>query len=171
MTRKDYINKLKVVNIPVLGIINITEKQIYQNVRRYYMVKFYIGFPGNCSEAVQCYSKVFHSSISKLIHHDTTPNISGSSSNTILHSEMDIEGSAFIFNDYMGQMNAGDNFSILLEVDSDQKVSDYFDGLKEGAAITTDIGPLELPGELCSMYVHFKDRFGLTWIILHKQAK
>lgn len=131
------------------------------------MVKIYISFAGRCAEAIAFYENAFGRSVEKLVRYSDLPDGDGTDNN-VLHSEMTIEGSTFIFSDYLSPMIAGDNFSILLEVDSDEKVREYYHGLCEDAEIAIALGPLELPGESCSLYANFKDKFGINWIIMRR---
>lgn len=132
------------------------------------IVRFYISFSGNCFDAISFYKNVFNSDIQNLVWYSDL-NGQKMPKNNILHSEMRIEGSDFIFNDYTSSMTIGDNFSIVLELGSDEKVKTYFYALSEGGEICLDIGPLELPSQNCSMYANFTDKFSINWILLCKK--
>lgn len=129
------------------------------------MVKIYISFKGRCKEALKFYEEVFNSKPIHVIHYSDIPN--GDPLNTsILHAEMDIEGTIFIFSDYMEGMTIGDNFTILLEVNDDKTVVQYYEKMRQGAKTIVALGPRDLPGDPCSLYVNLQDRYHMNWIIL-----
>jgi len=130
------------------------------------MVKLYISFPGNCSEALDFYQQVFQCKVQNLATYGDFGE--DNSSGSIIHSELEIEGTTFIFSDYNEAMTIGDNFSIMLEVADESIVHTYYQKLKDRANITIPLAPLELPDQSFRLYANLMDKFGINWVILCK---
>lgn len=130
------------------------------------MIKVYISFKGNCAEALKFYESSLNGKLLGIMKYSELPSKSNEyidevSKDLILHSEMEIEGTKFIFNDYE-DITIGDNFSILLELDNEEQVRNYYENLKEGGSINIDIGPTDFS----KLYVNLKDKFGINWILM-----
>lgn len=128
------------------------------------MVKIYISFKGNCNDALNFYKNCFNSEyFISSTYGDIDPNCSEGNKNLVLHSEMEIEGTTFIFNDYLDEnMVVGNNFSILIQTDKSENILKYYNILKKDGIVNIELGSTEFS----DLYANITDKYGVSWIIM-----
>jgi PhnB protein len=129
-------------------------------------VQVYINFKGNCREAVEYYSQVFGTEKPKfMLFGDTPPDpgfpLSEETKNLVMHTFLNIKGSAIMFSDVPPGMPfvSGNNISLILGSNDKDEIKSIFDKLKEGGTVAMD-----LQETFWSKYYGFViDKFGIGW--------
>ncbi len=122
----------------------------------------YLNFNGNAREVVTFYQQVFGGEL--VISTFGEFGQEGEGSDKVMHSQLETpDGFTLMVSDTgpgMGEVVAGSNFAVSLSGD-DEALRGYWEGLSEGATITT---PLEkqMWGDEFGMLT---DRFGVSWLV------
>ncbi len=128
----------------------------------------YLTFNGNCEEVFNFYKSVFGGEFITLMRNKEVPAEMGlpeSEGNKIMHVALPIgKGSVLMGSDRLdsyGEIKIGQNFTISLQVDSEQEANRLFNGLSAGGRVTM---PLE--ATFWNAYFGmFVDKFGLPWMV------
>ena len=131
------------------------------------MIKFYLSFKGNCQEVIEFYKDTFSAEILSVVKYGDFLSESKIKNDVklkemIFHAEMKISGTTFILNDYLEEMVIGNNFSILLQLNSKNQVRECYNKLKKDAIINIDITPTEFS----ELYFNVQDKFGINWVVM-----
>ena len=131
------------------------------------MVEVYIGFNGNCEQAMEFYQKALNGEKPNILRYGdiaSSPNhpVEESQKNLVLHGEMIIKGSVFNFCDFTESATVGDNISIALKLDSEEEVRECFNGLKSGGSIHQEL----TSAFFSPLFGSLVDKFGINWIII-----
>ncbi|WP_075589695.1 VOC family protein [Labilibacter marinus] len=134
-------------------------------------VNIYLTFDGNCEEAFNYYKTVFGgdfemvSRFKEMPPMDNCPEVSAEDAEKIMHITLPIGGDTVIMgNDTGGEWatnyKAGNNFSISISTDSQEKADDFFAKLSKGSVVM----PMDKTfwGSYFGMCV---DQFGITWMV------
>ncbi|MBW7458103.1 VOC family protein [Paenibacillus sepulcri] len=129
-------------------------------------VDVYLNFNGNCREAAEFYSEVFGAEKPKFMTFGETPPspeypLPEEAKNLIMHTRLNIYGSNVMFSDVFPGMPfvQGNNISLAIVVDSQEKLQSAFDQLKEGGKVE-----MELQETFWSKYYgSVVDKFGIHW--------
>lgn len=132
-------------------------------------VNIYLLFKGNAEEAFNFYKSVFGGEFLTLQRFKDMPEadkVSERDRNKIMHVSLPILNGNLLMAadvlDSMGQeLTVGNNYHILLNVDSEQEVNRLFEGLSSGGRIEMKPGKT-FWGSYFSM---LSDRFGTQWMI------
>lgn len=129
-------------------------------------VQIYINFNGNCKEAVEFYSEVFETEKPQILTFGTAPgnesfNLPEGSADRVMHTELKISDSTIMFSDILPGMpfNQGNNMSLTVVTNSEEKVRKYFDGLKKDGSVYMELQ--ETFWSKC--YGSVTDKFGILW--------
>jgi PhnB protein len=134
----------------------------------------YLNFPGNTEEAFNFYKSVFGGEFQSLVRFGDFPDNSMRVPEHELHKIAHIALALGPDNVLMATdtleswppLTAGNNFSILLDVESVAEAERLFDGLSAG-------GTAEMPLQATAWaekYGHCSDRFGIQWIVMYTGA-
>lgn len=126
----------------------------------------YLTFPGTCEEALTLYARVLGGETSIMRFGDMPPNtdmpISDGWKNKIMHASLSLGHDQMLyFSDIFegGSLTAGDNVAVHIDVDREEDVRRFFDGLSEGATVTMPVEK-QFWG---AVYGSLTDRFGISW--------
>lgn len=127
------------------------------------MLDLYLNFGGNCKQAIDTYSKVFKTQVSKLQKYSELPghNITGDAGELIMYAQMEINGSRVMFADTAPNNTyvCGNNVTIAYSSQSIDEVNEIFKALSNDGEIVMDIQ--ETFFSKCFGIV--KDKFGIIW--------
>ena len=132
----------------------------------------YLNFDGNTEEAFNFYKSVFGGEFTMLSRFKDMPEnpgaaqMSDSDKEKVLHVSLPIgNGNVLMGTDVLesfGQhLTIGDNFSISINVESEEEADMIFKGISEG-------GKVEMPLEKTFWGAYFgmcKDKFGIQWMV------
>ena len=129
----------------------------------------YLNFPGNTEEAFNFYKSVFGGEFTVLQRFKETPeagNVPASEQDKIMHIALPIgKGNMLMATDAlesMGQtLTTGNNFSIAIQVESEEEADKLFNGLSAGGQVT-------MPLEKAFWGAYFgmcTDKFGVQWMV------
>ncbi|MCL1976179.1 MAG: VOC family protein [Firmicutes bacterium] len=133
-------------------------------------LEMFINFNGNCREAVEFYAKVFKSTVNNLMTYGDAPpdpaySVPEADKNRILYAGIPFGGMTVMFMDYpaASPMTMGENIHPTISTDNKDEVTRLFNELKDGGEVFMELGQTFFS----EWYGMVKDRFGVTWQILH----
>lgn len=134
----------------------------------------YLNFNGNAEEAINLYQKAFGKECSQIIKFKDMPSeqpISEEDGNKIMHAILQISNeTSIMISDtlsFMPKTIDGNNISISINTESEEKATNIFNCLSEGGNITM---PLEKTfwGAFFGMWT---DKFGINWMVNYDYPK
>jgi PhnB protein len=140
-------------------------------------VNVYLTFNGNCKEAFDFYKSVFGGEFAYIGTFGEMPpqegfEMSDEEKNRIMHVSLPISAETILMGSdttsHSGELSLGNNFSISINTDSDEKADTFFNALSKGGKV---IMPLQNTF-WGSYYGMFTDKFGINWMVNvdHHQA-
>jgi PhnB protein len=135
----------------------------------------YLNFLGNTEEAFNFYKSVFGGEFSTLQRFKDVPgteNIPAADQSKIMHISLSISKDTILMGtdalESAGQkLNAGDNFSLSVNTESEEEADKVFAALSAG-------GKIEMPLEKTFWGAYFgmlKDKFGIQWMVNYDAVK
>lgn len=133
----------------------------------------YLNFNGNTEEAMNFYKSIFGGELSEIYRYKDTPEsekISPADRERIMHVALPIGKDTMLMAtdalESMGQkLIVGNNFYLIIEVDSKEEADSLFGKLSAG-------GKIEMPMEDTFWKAYFgmiEDKFGIHWMINYMQ--
>lgn len=126
----------------------------------------YLTFDGNAEEAVNLYRSVLGGELSIMrfgeMPPDETMPISAAWTDKIMHAELAFGDDQTLYvSDIFegGTVQRGDNVAVHIDVDTEEDLGRFFNGLSEGATITMPV-ERQFWG---AVYGSLVDRFGISW--------
>lgn len=137
------------------------------------MITAYLTFNGNTEEAFNFYQSVFGGELSNLQRYGNTPQaeqLPEEDHQKIMHITLSgLNGAMLMGNDHMDFMgepfNPGNNFSLSLHPESEDKARRLFERLSEG-------GNISVPFEKApwgAYFGMFKDKFSIKWMVNYQE--
>ena len=133
-------------------------------------LELFINFNGNCREAVEFYAKVFKSTVNNLMTYGDAPpdpsyTVPEVDRDRIMYAGIPFGGMTVMFMDYPSgeEMTIGDNIHPTVSTDNKDEVTRLFNELKEGGEVCVELGQTFFS----EWYGMVKDKFGVTWQLLH----
>jgi len=135
------------------------------------MLTAYLSFNGNTEEAFRFYQSVLGGAFQSLQRYSDTPhgdNMPAGEKEKVMHVALQTPHGTLMGNDhmsFMGDFNAGNNFSLSVHPDSKAEADRIFNGLSAGGTV---IMPLEKAfwGAYFGMLL---DRFGIKWMVNYEE--
>ncbi len=138
----------------------------------------YINFNGTCEEAFNFYKSIFGGEFTSFQRFNEMPgNIpdehkpSENEGDKIMHVTLPIGKHAILMgSDYpekMGDLSAGNNFSISIDTDSEEEANRYFNELSNGGKVIMPMAET-FWGSIFGMFV---DQFGMRWMVSYTFEK
>jgi PhnB protein len=133
----------------------------------------YINFDGNCEEAFLFYQSIFGGEFPYIGRFSDMPTdgefkVPESAVNKIMHVSLPIGDSVLMGSDscegFGPPLIVGNNFSVSIDVDSDEEVDRVFNALAEG-------GSAQMPPSKTFWNSYFgmlTDKFGINWMVSHE---
>lgn len=129
----------------------------------------YLNFPGNAEEAFNFYRSVFGGEFKTLMRYKDTQEgdkLAPQEKEKIMHIALPLgKGNTLMASDLlesMGQKSqAGNNFAIALETESEKETDKIFNALSQGGKVVMPLGKV-FWGEYFGMVT---DKFGIQWMI------
>lgn len=133
-------------------------------------VNVYMIFNGNCQEAVEYYAEVFGTGMPEISRYGDMPPEPGwelpeGAKNLVMHTSLDIHGSAVMFSDTMpdSQVPFGKNINVTIVSDDLEKMTEEFNRLGKDGKIQ-----MEMQKTFWSSgYGMLEDKFGIPWQFSH----
>ena len=133
-------------------------------------LEMFINFNGNCRDAVEFYAKVFKSAVNNLMTYGEAPPVQGytvreADKDRIMYAGIPFGGMTVMFMDYPSdsEMVMGDNIHPTISTDNKDEITRMFNELKESGEVYAELGQTFFS----EWYGMVKDKFGVTWQILH----
>lgn len=131
------------------------------------MISPAIHFPGNCTQAVNFYQKVFNATDKHIeLYRDAPLNpgfhVSEDMKDLVMHAEMTICGTKVNFSDTQDNTIAGNMIVLNVFFESADEVCRAFAELKEGGNVIVELGSQFFS----PMYGSIADRFGVRWQLI-----
>jgi len=133
-------------------------------------LEMFINFNGNCREAAEFYAGVFKSSVNNLMTYGEAPPDPGytvpeTDKDRIIYAGIPFGNMVMMLMDYPSdsEMTVGDNIHPTISTDEKDEVTRIFNELKEGGEVFVELGATFFS----EWYGMVKDKFGVTWQILH----
>ena len=127
-------------------------------------INAYIGFNGNCKEAMTFYQQCLGGSLSLMTIGesaiaDQMPDVK----DHIMHSMLMREGMVMLMGSDMTkeQIVQGNKINLLLTCSSEEELNTFFSKLSEGGTVM-QAPKLEFWGDV---FAHITDRFGINWML------
>ena len=122
-----------------------------------------ISYPGNCDEAITFYKEVLGAQVKDINYfRDAPPEFAQSADlppNFVMHSEVLIKGAMFAMTDGANSSFEGDNYSLLLMIETDAELADIFNKLAAGGKVIEPVAKQFW----ASSYGMVADKFGVMW--------
>ena len=130
----------------------------------------FFNFNGNCREALDFYSQVFHAPVNGMMTYGQTPPESGfqpdaSDKELIIYAGIPLANMTLMFMDNPPSgpaVRVGDNISPTISADTKEEVTRLFTALSDGGKIGMPLGKTFFS----DWYGMVTDKFGITWQIL-----
>ena len=137
-------------------------------------LEMFINFNGNCRQAVEFYAKVFKSTVNNLMTYGDAPPdpdyiVPEADKDRIMYAGIPFGGMTVMFMDYPSgtELTPGDNIHPTISTDNKEEVTRLFNELKEDGEVFAELGKTFFS----EWYGMVKDKFGITWQILHYIVK
>lgn len=141
------------------------------------MLQIYLNFKTEASQAIEFYEKVFQTTVvGKMTYGEAPANteqpLPEDVKNLIMNAALEVEGTTIMFSDVpdvLGvPLHLGNNISLVLNVDSEEKIDRFFHSLSEGGQITMPLAETFW----AKKYGTLVDKFGISWMLnWEKQQK
>jgi len=134
-------------------------------------VEVYLNFNGNCREAVAFYEGVFNTDKAEIMTFGETPQnpdypLPEEAKDLVMHTRLIVFGSRIMFSDTFPGMpfSTGNNVTLAVVSDDEEKMRQAFDKLKEGGNVRMELQ--ETFWSKC--YGSLTDKFGVEWQFSHE---
>ena len=130
----------------------------------------YLGFRGNCEEALNFYKKAFDGEILQLSRYGESPmETADDLKNKIMHARLQFGDTLIMFSDMMGKNEAdpGSMISLSIECDSIEQLERVFPKVAEGGKITMPLQD-QFWGARFGMLT---DKYGIHWMFNCEKKK
>lgn len=132
----------------------------------------YLNFNGNCEEAFNFYKKAFGGDFTMVVRSDETPmEVAENEKNRVMYIELPIGENdklmgSDIFESLGQKLTTGNHNYVSVSVDSKAEADRLFHALSQG-------GEIEMPMEeqFFGYFGDFKDKFGISWMIIFEEGK
>lgn len=129
-------------------------------------IKAYLNFKGNCREAIEFYSGVFHTEAPRILSFGDMPQneefpLPENMIKQVAHAEIKIGESTVMFSDVPedNPFIIGNNIILLYSSKDTEEIKDIYDKLKDGGKVIMELQ--ETFWSKCYGYVI--DKFGIGW--------
>jgi PhnB protein len=129
----------------------------------------YLTFQGNCEEALNTYSEIFHGEIGTLNRYDNPAMPVPEAYNTkIMHSQLTFDGNIIMCCDAVPGLKVqyGNGISLTITVETVKQTEEIFNKLSEDGIIIVSLEK-QFWG---SWFGQVKDRFGISWMLMCESA-
>lgn len=109
----------------------------------------------NCKEAIKFYEEVFQTSVEMIMEQE----------GKVLYSELTLGNTLINLSDINTELVIGNNYSITVDVDSDEEVLRIHDLLVDGGKVQMELQETFF----ATKYVFLTDKFGINWQILNQK--
>lgn len=133
------------------------------------MLQVYLNFKTEASQAIDFYEKIFQSqALGKMTYgeapEDPEHPLPEEAKNLIMNAALEVEGTIIMFSDVpdvLGvPLHLGNNVSLVLNVETEEKIEHYFEGLSEGGQVTMPLTETFWAVK----YGALVDKFGISWM-------
>ena len=130
----------------------------------------YLGFKGNCKEAINFYKETFNGEISQLSTYGESPMETAEEvKDKIMHARLQFGDTLIMFSDMMGEKEAepGSMISLSIDCDSLDQLEKVFTKISEGGEVTMPLQD-QFWGARFGMLT---DKFGIHWMFNCEKKK
>lgn len=126
----------------------------------------YLGFDGNCADAVRFYERVLGGKLELLLRGSDTPMAAEMPKeflDRVMHARLALPGGGLLYagDAPVGMYQGIKGISLTLNYDTTDEAKKIFDALADGGQVTMPLAP-QFWAKLSGMLV---DRFGTAWIV------
>lgn len=129
-------------------------------------IQLFLNFHGNCREAVEFYAQAFGLEMPKFMTYGDNPPdpeypLSEQEKKLVMYTQLLLDGNKIMFSDVPpgSPFTAGNNFTIALTGNETEKITAWFEKLKQGGKVEVELG--ETFFSKC--YGMLVDKFGICW--------
>jgi len=133
-----------------------------------------LNFNGCCAQAIKFYEKAFNTKPDFLMHYsDADPSdwsqpLTDEQKNYVYHAEMNIAGQRFMMSDNITfDIVYGNNFFVVITVDTKEEVQKMYDAMKEGSSILVPLHSTTYSSGTFNLI----DKFGVRWAVMTEQTQ
>ncbi|AJD92797.1 glyoxalase [Jeotgalibacillus malaysiensis] len=129
-------------------------------------INVYMVFDGNAKEAINFYQDVFKTDQAEIMTFGEAPAhpahpLSEEEKQRVMHGKLNINGSDVMFSDTFpgSALTKGDNITLAVVINEEEKLRAQFDRIKEGGVVQMDLQKTFWS----ELYGQITDRFGISW--------
>lgn len=129
-------------------------------------INVYMVFDGNAKDAINFYQDVFETDQAEIMTFGEAPPhpeypLPEEAKQRVMHGKLNINGSDVMFSDTFpgSALKKGDNITLAVLIDEEEKLRAQFDRIKEGGAVQMDLQETFWS----KLYGQVTDRFGISW--------
>ena len=124
----------------------------------------YLNFDGQAREAFRFYEGVFGGTITGIHTYLEMGMGEGADGDLVAHGSLELkDGIVLMPSDlspgYSAPLSVGNNFSLLVDTESEEEARRLFEALKEGGEVTMDLQSTDW----AKLYGECRDRYGILW--------
>ncbi len=124
----------------------------------------YLTFSGNCEEAMHFYKEALGAEIVEFRRFDEMdPSLPAEQQKLVMHANLVIEGINFMLSDAMpdqlDKLSTGSNFTLTIDLDSEDEQSKLFEALSQGGQITMPL----MDTAWNARFGMLIDKYGFSW--------
>lgn len=124
----------------------------------------YLGFQGNCEEALEVYRRAFGGEILYMSRWSAENTKASSQMGKVMHTEFTLGRTRMSAGDFAGETSGNTDVKLMVHMDAQPEAESAVSLLAEGGAVLSPLKPHPKPDDGgCGALV--RDRFGYTWII------
>ena len=130
----------------------------------------YLGFPGNCEQALNFYKEVFNGEIVQLSRYVESPMSTAENiKDKVMHARLRFGEVLIMASDMINDppIRSGDNVSLSVECDNERQLQDVFSKIAAGGKITMPLQE-QFWGATFGMLT---DKFGIHWMFNCEKKK
>lgn len=126
----------------------------------------YLFFDGNTEEVMNFYADVFNGEVIRLERYSNAPGmeIPQGYENKVLHGQVKFDDSLIYFSDGPGKKEAGNQMTLTVEFDSEDKIDRAFDKLSMDGTIVLPLDKMFWGAK----YGKLIDKYGIHWDLNHQ---
>src|SRR5690625_1081340 len=124
----------------------------------------YLNFDGQAQEAFRFYEQVFGGKITGIHTYREMGMGEGEEGDLIAHVSLSLDNGFTLMGSDMSAnfsppIQKGNNFTLMVDTESEEEARRYFDRLREGGEVTMDLQATDW----AQLYGECRDRFGVLW--------
>jgi len=127
-----------------------------------------LNFGGTCAEAFAFYAQHLGGTLQMMMRQNEAPDAPPGATDAVIHARLDLAGTVLIGNDVpAGRFQNMRSAYLYLQVDSDAEAERIRAALAEGGEVFMHMDD----SFFASRFMMLRDRFGISWTIIHERPR